>query len=65
MVLTTTEALYRIWEKREEIGFGTDFDPEVLAKLCKEENVKEDTYLKFAERKEAEQFVQENLDLKY
>lgn len=64
--MTTTEALYRIWEKREEIGFGTEFDPKVLERLCKEENVKEETYLKFAERKEAEQhFQQEELDLKY
>ena len=62
--MTTTEKLYRIWNRRDEIGFGEDFDHEVLRKLCEEENVKESTYLKFAERKENEACVQQTLDLK-
>lgn len=63
--MTTTESLYRIWKKRDEIGYGKDFDPEKLQKFCAEENIQEDTYLRFAERKESEKCVQQNLDLKY
>ena len=63
--MTTTESLFRIWERREEIGFGKEFNPEILKKLCREENVQEETYLRFAERKESEKFEQKRLDLKY
>ena len=61
--MTPTERLYRVWNKRKEIGFGKDFDHEVLEKICQEEGVKVATYLTFAERKESESCVQETLDL--
>lgn len=63
--MTTTEALYRIWGRREEIGFGKEFNPEMLKKLCHEENIKEETYLRFAERKEAEECFQSRLELNF
>lgn len=63
--MSPTERLNRVWDRRKEIGFGKDFDPERLKQICREEGVSESTYLRFSERKESEQNVQEKLDLKF